>query len=129
MNGSFTGGSFVEPAPAPTPAPKAAAPKAAAPVSAKVGARLDLTVGPGFTIGLKTRAGKPVTNLAAGAYTIVVRDRAATHNAHLRGTGIDRTTGIPYVGTTTFAVTLKKGTLRFVCDPHRTTMKGAVAVS
>lgn len=97
--------------------------------SAPVGAKLNLTVGPGFTISLKTGAGKPVTNLAAGAYTIVVNDKATAHNAHLTGPGVNKSTTVPFVGKTTFKLTLKKGKLTFVCDPHKSGMKGSVSVS
>jgi plastocyanin len=97
--------------------------------SAPVGAALSLTVGPGFTITLKTKAGKPVTSLAAGAYTFVVRDRSSAHNAHLSGAGVNKATGVKFVGTSTMKLTLRNGKLAFVCDPHRTSMKGAVTVS
>jgi plastocyanin len=38
-------------------------------------------------------------------------------------------TTVPFVGTKSFTVTLKKGTYRFVCDPHATAMKGSFKVS
>ena len=97
-------------------------------VSAPVGAKLVLTVGPGFTIGLKTTAGKRVTTLKRGRYTIVVRDRSRSHNAHLRGAGVNKVTGVPFTGTKTFRVVLRKGTLAYVCDPHAGSMRGAVKV-
>jgi plastocyanin len=97
--------------------------------SAPVGARLQLTVGPGATITLKTAAGKPVTRLIPGAYTFVVRDRSASHNARLRGAGASKASTVAGQGTATWGVTLVKGTLRFLCDPHKTFMKGSVAVS
>jgi len=124
MVGSFTvgAGGTPEPTPTPTPTPK---PK----VSAPVGATLNLDVGPGFTITLKTKQGKAVTALAAGGYTFVVRDRASNHNARIQGPGVNKATGVPFVGTTTMKVTLRKGKLTFVCDPHKTGMKGSVTVS
>jgi plastocyanin len=139
MNGSFTVGSGGSPSddgyggpstsgPGDTSTPTPTKPAAVAP-SAAVGATLNLTVGPGFTIKLKTKAGKAVTSLKAGAYVFVVRDRAASHNAHLAGAGIDKATGVRFVGTRTLKLTLRKGKLTFVCDPHRAVMKGAVAVS
>ena len=33
-------------------------------------------------------------------------------------------TSVPTTGTKTFNVTLKKGTYKFVCDPHASQMKG-----
>jgi plastocyanin len=87
-----------------------------------------LTTGPGFTITLRTTAGKKVTRLRPGAYTVLVRDRAASHNARLRGAGTSRATTVPFVGTKTWKVVLKKGTLTFVCDPHASSMRGSVVV-
>lgn len=97
--------------------------------SAKVGAKLSLVSGPGFTIGMKTATGAKVTNLAAGAYTIVLDDRATAHNARIKGPGLNKATTVPFVGKTTLKVTLKKGTYTFVCDPHKSGMKGTVKVS
>lgn len=124
VGGSTSGGSSA--GGGATTAPK---PKAPAKASAPVGAKLTLTVGPGFTIGLKTAAGKAVTTLAPGGYTVVVDDRAASHNAHLTGAGASASTTVPFVGKKTLRLTLRKGTLTFVCDPHRTVMKGRVAIS
>jgi plastocyanin len=101
----------------------------AKPPSAPVGATLLLTSGPGFTISLKTRAGKKVTRLRPGRYTLVVRDRSAAHNAHISGAGVNRRTSVPAVVTQTWRVVLKKGTLVFVCDPHRSSMRGSVVVA
>lgn len=103
-------------------------PPTAAKPSAPVGARLVLTTGPGFTITLRTTAGKKVTRLRPGAYTVLVRDRAASHNARLRGAGTSRATTVPFVGTKTWKVVLKKGTLTFVCDPHASSMRGSVVI-
>jgi plastocyanin len=38
-------------------------------------------------------------------------------------------TSVPATGSKTFTVTLKKGTYRFVCDPHASSMKGSFKVS
>jgi hypothetical protein len=79
------------------------------------------TVGPGFTINMK----KPTK---AGKYTLVVSDRSAAHNFHLKGPGVNVKTSVAKTGTKTFAITLGKGTYRFLCDPHPTTMKGSFAI-
>ena len=84
------------------------------------------TVGPGFTISLTDSKGKPVKTLTVGTYAITVRDRSARHNFRLVGKG--RATTVRFVGTVKWKVTLKKGTLRFFCDPHRSTMRGSVRV-
>jgi plastocyanin len=87
------------------------------------------TVGPGFTISLK-KAGKKVVTLKAGRYTFVVADRSSSHDFHLSGPGVDKVvTGVGYTGTKRVAVTLKKGTYRYVCDPHSGSMKGSFRVT
>lgn len=88
------------------------------------------TVGPGFTIGL-TMQGKSVTKLHAGtAYRFVISDRADIHDFHLVGSGIDRVlTGVSFTGTKTFVLRLKKGSYRFMCDPHASIMHGRFTVS
>lgn len=91
--------------------------------------RLTATVGPGFTISLKTRAGGRLANLKAGRYSILVRDRSAAHNFRLRGPGVSKATTVAGVRTTTWTVTLRPGTYTFVCDPHATSMRGTFKVA
>jgi hypothetical protein len=88
------------------------------------------TVGPGFTIGL-TMQGKKVTRLKAGKpYRFVISDRADIHDFHLSGPGFNRVlTGVEFTGTKSFVLRLKKGTYRFVCDPHAGIMHGHFLVS
>ena len=88
------------------------------------------TVGPGFTIGL-TSNGKKVAKLKAGVpYRFVISDRASIHDFHLSGPGLNRVlTGVGFTGTKSFVLTLKKGTYRFVCDPHASIMHGSFTVS
>ena len=88
------------------------------------------TVGPGFTIGL-TMHGKRVTKLKAGTpYRFVIRDRAAIHDFHLTGPGLNRVlTSVPFTGTKSFVLRLRKGSYRFVCDPHSGIMHGRFLVS
>ena len=90
--------------------------------------KLTGTVGPGFTITLKKGSAK-VTKLKAGKYTIVVRDLASNHNFHLSGPGVNKKTSTPAKGSKTWTVTLKKGTYRYVCDPHASLMKGSFKVT
>lgn len=97
----------------------------AAPATAAT--KLVATVGPGFTITL-TKGGKRVTTLAAGAYTITVRDRSDFHNFALKGPGVTRSTSVGFVGTRTWNVRLRKGKHTFVCTPHASTMKGSFSV-
>jgi plastocyanin len=90
--------------------------------------KLVATDGPGFTITL-TKAGKKVKTLMHGSYTIVVNDKSGIHNFHLTGPGLNKSTTVAKVGTVTWKVTLKKGTYKFVCDPHAGIMKGSFKVT
>jgi len=76
-----------------------------------------------------TQGGKKVTKVKAGKYTIVVKDTASDHNFHLTGPGVNKSTSVAGEGTSTWTVTLKKGTYKFVCDPHSSFMKGSFTVS
>jgi plastocyanin len=81
------------------------------------------TVGPGFTITMATKPKK------AGKIKLTIADKSSIHNFRLTGPGVNVATGVSAVGTKTFTVTLKKGTYKFVCDPHATSMKGSFKVS
>jgi plastocyanin len=89
---------------------------------------LNATDGPGFTITLKKGKTK-VTSLKAGKYKIVVKDLSNLHNFHLKGPGVDKKTGVGPKGTFTWTVTLKKGTYKYICDPHAAIMKGSFKVT
>ncbi len=87
------------------------------------------SVGPGFTISLK-KDGKAVKSLKPGLYKITVADKAKSHNFHIFGPGVKNVvTTVPFVGTKSVTVTLKKGTYTFVCDPHASSMKGTFKVA
>ena len=86
------------------------------------------TDGPGFTITLKKGTAK-VTKLKAGKYKIVIRDLSNLHNFHLTGPGVNKKTGVTAKGTFTWTVTLKKGSYKFICDPHAAIMKGSFKVT
>ncbi len=101
MHGRFTGGSTPPPTTTTTPTP-AAAPKP-----------LTLRVGPGRTLNAPTR-------LAQGRYAITVRDLSAADDLHLKGTGVDRKTGVAFKGQAHWPVTLKPGSYRVFSDAHRT---------
>jgi plastocyanin len=91
--------------------------------------RLTATVGPGFTIGVRTPAGAVARSVKAGTVSLSVRDRSKIHNLHLTGPGVNRRTGVPYRGTQTWRLRLRRGTYRFVCDPHAAGMRGSFRVS
>ena len=85
--------------------------------------------GPGFTITLKS-GGKAVTSLKPGSYTIVVADKSSIHNFHLFGPGVNKKTSVPFTGTVTWKVTLKKGSYTYQCDIHAASgMKGTFKVT
>jgi hypothetical protein len=90
--------------------------------------RLIGTVGPGFTISLKRNA-KLVRTLKPGRYTFVVSDKATIHSFVLEGPGMERTiTGVGFKGTKTVTILLKKGTWKYYCAPHESTMHGSFKV-
>ena len=92
--------------------------------------RLTGTVGPGYTIKL-TQSGNKVTKLKAGTYTFVITDKASNHSYGLDGpNGFAKDfTSVPFKGTKTFTVTLKKGTFKFYCQPHESSMFGNFTAS
>jgi plastocyanin len=117
MRGSFTTGGGPPPPPPPPPPPLP-----------RVGATLYATVGPGFTISLRTRRGSRITRLRRGTYRIVVRDRSSSHNFHLFGPGVSKRTRVSNIGNTRWRVTFRRGLYRFVCDPHKRRMRGSFRV-
>jgi plastocyanin len=84
-------------------------------------------VGPAFNISLKL-AKKNVKVLPPATYIFVIHDNSSIHNFHLIGPGVNRKTSVGAKGTFTWRLTLRRGTYRFVCDPHATIMKGKFVV-
>jgi plastocyanin len=92
--------------------------------------KLTGTTGPGFTIAVK-KAGKKVTRLTPGKYTLTVTDKSEAHDFVLTGPGIKRkvVTGLSFEGAKTVTVTLKRGRYEYYCTPHRSMgMKGFITV-
>jgi plastocyanin len=81
------------------------------------------SVGPGFGISITPKTAK------AGKVKIVVADKSGIHNFHLTGPGVNKKTSVAGTGTTTWTLTLRRGTYKFVCDPHASSMKGSFKVS
>jgi plastocyanin len=107
----------------------AAAALLTAPSSAAAPTKLVATVGPGFTITL-TKGGKKVRSLKPGTYSITVNDKSTFHNFHLTGPRVNRKTSVAFKGTPkAWTVTFRKGTYRYVCDPHAAQMKGSFRVA
>lgn len=91
--------------------------------------KLSGVTGPGFTITVK-RGGKPVKTLKAGIYRIVVSDKSSLHNFHLFGPGVNKKTTVPFMGTQTWTVKLKRGKYTYQCDVHAAAgMKGSFRVT
>jgi len=87
------------------------------------------SVGPGFTISL-TSGGKRITSLKAGTYRFDVSDRSPIHDFHLSGPGVNKViTTVSFQGRRSVTIKLKRGTYRYVCDPHASFMKGSFRVS
>ena len=82
-----------------------------------------------FSISLSDEAGNAIRNLAAGTYTLSIKDESSIHDFHLSGTGVDKTTGVSGTGTTTFSITFAPGKYTFVCDPHASSMHGEFTVT
>jgi len=89
---------------------------------------LNGTDGPGFTITLK-KSGQKVTKLKAGTYIFKISDKSGIHNFHLTGPGVDKKTSVGATTNVTWKLKLKKGTYKYVCDPHKSFMKGSFTVS
>jgi plastocyanin len=89
------------------------------------------TVGPGFTISL-TKNGKKVKTLTAGRYKFVISDKASIHNFVVEqesgGKFEKDLTTVPFSGTKTVTVTLKKGKWKYYCKVHESQMFGFFSV-
>lgn len=91
--------------------------------------KLTGSVGPGFTISLK-RGLAPLGTVKAGTYTFVVSDKASIHNFQIQGLGLNRAiTTVGFVGSKTVTLTLKRGTYKFFCVPHQSSMHGSFKVT
>jgi plastocyanin len=93
--------------------------------------KLTGTVGPGYTISLKSH-GKKVNTLKPGSYAFVVSDKAAIHSFVLErqsGGKFEKTlTGVGFRGTKTVTVKLGKGKWKYYCMPHESVMFGFFTV-
>jgi plastocyanin len=96
--------------------------------AAQAASTLTGVVGPGFTITLK-QGGAKISALKAGTYTIKISDKSNIHNFHLTGPGVNKKTSVGGTGSSTWKLSLKKGSYKFVCDPHAAIMKGSFKVS
>jgi plastocyanin len=95
--------------------------------------RLTGQVGPGYSITLKKGTTK-VKTLRAGKYLFVISDKAGIHNFTIErekgGPKIEKTlTGTTFMGKKTVAMTLKKGTWKYYCSVHESSMFGFFKVT
>jgi plastocyanin len=86
-------------------------------------------VGPGSTITLKRADGSTLKHASPGRRRFHITDQAFSHNFHLLGPGVSKKTGIDFIGTRTWRLTLQVGTYKFRCDVHPKTMRGSFTVS
>jgi hypothetical protein len=84
------------------------------------------TDGPGYTITLKTSAGKAVKTLKAGTYKLVIHDKSSIHGWSLDGPhGFAKDiAAISAVSTKTVTLKLKAGKYKFYCPNHESIMFG-----
>jgi plastocyanin len=77
-----------------------------------------------------TRNGVRVRTVKPGTYRMKIEDESSAHNFRLKGPGINRATGVGFVGERMWTVTLKAGRYTFQCDPHATQgMRGTFRVT
>jgi plastocyanin len=92
-------------------------------VAAPSAATLLGSVGPGFEISLKN-----AKNLKPGTYKLVVNDKSSSHSFRLEGPGLNVGTTVGGKGFKRFTVKLKRGSYKFYCEPHASSMKGSFQV-
>src|SRR5438874_686563 len=82
--------------------------------SATTPSKVKGTVGPGFTITLKSTSGTIVKTLTPGAHAFAIADKGDIHDFSIKGPGLSKhLTGVSFTGTKTVTVTLKKGTYTY----------------
>jgi plastocyanin len=86
-------------------------------------------VGPGYSIEVK-KGSRDLKTIKAGTYRIKVEDKASIHNFHLKGPGLNKKTGVSFMGETTWTIKLKPGIYTYQCDVHAASgMKGHFKVT
>jgi plastocyanin len=82
----------------------------------------------GFKIEMVNRADQSLKTVKAGTYRIKIEDKATTHNFHLVGPGVNKSTSVGGVVETIWTVRLKPGKYTFACDAHAA-MRGTFRVT
>jgi len=86
----------------------------------------------GYVITLTFADGRKVKTIPAGRYTFVVHDYSRIHNFALGSQTANKrlfTTGIPWVGTRSYTLTLTPGNYAYACSAHFQTMNGRFVVT
>ena len=78
---------------------------------------------------LTSPAGKKISKLFAGKYTLVIKDTSTHHGFHLIGPGVNKSTGIARKGTFTWKLTLRHGTYTYRDDAKPAAKKAFKVVS
>ena len=86
------------------------------------------SVGPGARISLRNANGQRVTEATAGRAVVMVRDRTRADNFHLRGPGVNKATGIGFVGRARWTLTLRPGRYVYLSDRHKS-LRGSFTVT
>ena len=82
-----------------------------------------------FKIEMENKADNDLKRVKAGTYRIKIEDKASIHNFHLMGPGVNKKTSVSGRTETVWTVRLRRGTYKFRCDPHPTTMRGSFRVT
>jgi Tol biopolymer transport system component len=88
------------------------------------------SVGPGFTITLRSKARRPVKTLVEGRYDVRISDRSRHHSFHVVGQNgkFQPRSTVHGVSRVVQRWDLKPGTYRFFCDAHPRKMHGRFRV-
>jgi hypothetical protein len=79
-------------------------------------------------ISLKTSSGARVKSVPQGKFKVTVSDTSKTQNFHLRGPGVNKTTGIKARAKTTWTLRLRQGKYTYRSDKSRK-LRGSFSVT
>jgi plastocyanin len=85
-----------------------------------------------YVITLKFGSDRKVRRIPAGTYTFVIHDYSRIHNFALGSQTANKrlfTTGIRWVGTKRYTLTLAPGNYAYACSAHYRTMNGTFVVT
>jgi hypothetical protein len=75
--------------------------------------KLYASVGPARQLALEDAKGKSVARLKSGWYTLQIKDSNAGQRFRLTGPGVNKATGVDFVGAAIWGVRLRKGTYSY----------------